>query len=81
MFCDINEFYFGEKGKIIKYHEVQTSQGQSGAPIILKQGDTYQVVGVHTGHGNLLNMGTFIESLTYETFTQIFCEDSIDKKK
>ncbi len=57
---------------MILYHDVQTSQGQSGAPIILKLDNTYQVIGVHTGYDKGYNLGTFIKSISYESLSQIF---------
>jgi hypothetical protein len=41
MFVYLNEIKLGKDGKIILYHEVQTSTGQSGSPILLKLGDVY----------------------------------------
>jgi V8-like Glu-specific endopeptidase len=48
MFADLKEIKSEKDGKIIIYHEIQTSEGQSGAPIILKLQDLYQIIGVHT---------------------------------
>jgi hypothetical protein len=45
---------------------------QSGVPVILKKYDVHQIVGVHTGYNPEFNLGTFISSLTYESFRQIF---------
>ena len=41
MFATLNEMVTDNEGKIIKYDKVQTSQGQSGSPIILKLQDIY----------------------------------------
>ena len=51
---------------------MQTSQGQSGAPIILKLQDMYQIIGVHTGFDKGYNLGTFIKSISYDSFSKIF---------
>jgi hypothetical protein len=36
MFATLKEISTDKEGRIIKYDQVQTSQGQSGSPIILK---------------------------------------------
>jgi V8-like Glu-specific endopeptidase len=60
--------------KIIYYDYIDTSNGQSGSPVILKKDNIHQIVGVHTGHSGGSNLGTFIGSLTYESFSQIFSQ-------
>ncbi len=77
MFNKFDKLESGEGGKIIKYHEVQTSAGQSGSPLVLKQNNTYQIIGVHTGSADSqYNIGIFIDSLSYNSFKQIFCADN-----
>ena len=75
MFASLNEMTTDKDGKIIKYDRVQTSLGQSGSPLILKLNDVYQIIGVHTGSDQGYNLGTFIQSLTYSTFSQIFSKE------
>jgi len=68
MFADLKEIKSEKDGKIIIYHEIQTSEGQSGAPIILKLQDLYQIIGVHTCYERGYNIGVLIESISYESF-------------
>ena len=31
------------------HHKISTEKGQSGAPLIVKQGDSYFIIGIHKG--------------------------------
>jgi hypothetical protein len=41
MFAGLKVIETEKEGRIIKYNDVQTSQGQSGSPIIMKLNDIY----------------------------------------
>ncbi len=60
MFAGLKVIETEKEGRIIKYNDVQTSQGQSGSPIIMKLNDIYQIIGVHTGNDQGYNLGTLI---------------------
>ena len=75
MFSNLKEAYLKEDGKVILYHDVLTSPGQSGAPIILKLENFYQIIGVHTGWEKGYNLGTLIKSISFESLKKIFSSD------
>ena len=39
----------------------------------------YQVIGVHTGFDKGYNLGTFIKSISYDSFSKIFSQDDINQ--
>jgi len=61
MYEKVKHFEELEEGFGYIAHEVDTSQGQSGAPLMVKKADSYVIYGVHAGVHKLDGVGDYPE--------------------
>jgi hypothetical protein len=72
MFSNLKVYHVKVDQKVMLYHYLKTSHGESEASFILKLENTYQVVGVHRGHEMRYNLCTSIKSVSNESLREIF---------